>query len=317
MGAVLKRSVLAGWLLLAAASVVSCQRCSSEPGAPATPSAGSDSATAAPAPSAEAPELPEVKDAGPGRATAALRAAFAAYGIAFDPQVITRECKVDEDGASIDDMEDVADKYGLDARQIILPREHVLLPEASLLPGIVIVEVPGDEDALDFVLVWKVDGDRALVMDPVEGKRFVSRSELAKKIWVHEMSIAAEDWHAAETDARFQDALRARLGAIGVAADRARALVDRAAADPGSRGLGALDAAIRAIEGDAAKAAGDAGAFMTRALDCAIDKRCEGEPVAPAMWSARPAPKGADGVAEVTVKGAVMLTIAGKKAPSP
>ena len=298
---------------------MSCQRCSggSDPSAAASASASSS----APAPIAtagadDAPEVPEIKESGPGRATAALRAALRAYGIAFEAETIARECKVDEDGASIDDLEDVADKYGLAARQIIVPREHVLLPEAKLLPGVLIIEGAGDDDALDFVLVWKVDGDRALVMDPAAGKRWMLRSELAKRIWVHELTIAAEDWHAAETDPRYQEALGARMAAIGVASHEARALVDRAAADRASRGLGALDAAIRAIEA-AQRAGGGAAAALTKALDCTIDKRCEGDPVAPSRWSSEPRPKSADGTEQVLVRGAVMLTIAGKKEPAP
>src|SRR5689334_8644108 len=122
--------------LAAAASLVGCGRCG---GAPASTSgeaqatASADPAASA-APAGTSPEVPEVRDTGTGRATAALRAVLQAHGIAFDAAALERECKVDDDGASIDDLEDVADQYGLDVRQVIVPTEHALAPEAALLP---------------------------------------------------------------------------------------------------------------------------------------------------------------------------------------
>ena len=315
-------------LAIAALGVISCQRCGAgSEGAPASSSVPSASApTAAMTTSASAsaaapagPELPEVRDEGQGRATAALRAALTAHGITFDAETLARECKVDEDGASVDDLEDVAGKYGLDARQIIVPREHVLLPEAKLLPAIVILgREEDDPELLEFVLVWKIEGDRAQIMDPVAGRRWVARMDLEKRIDRHEMVIPAEDWHAAETDPRYGDALRARLGALGVAADQARALVDRATADRGSRGLSALDAALRKLESEPEKAGGDAAGFLGRSLDCALDKRCVGfEPITSELYSSEPARKGADGLPAMRVRGAVVLTIAGKKQDGP
>jgi len=311
-----------GFVALAAfAGVASCSRCGSSPQPSASPSASASASAPAPSASAAAPdlpELPEVKDTGTGRATAALRAALAAYGIPFDAAELEKACEVDEDGASIDDLEDVAnDKYGLEAAQIILPREHVLLAEPRTVPGIVIVEGADDPDTLDFVLVWKIDGDRVLVMDPVQGKGWVPRADLQRRIDVHEMVLPAEDWHAAEATPRFQEALRVRLVAAGLERDKAQALVDRAAADPASRALGALEAAARQLEADPAKAGGDARAFAAKAVDCALDAACADPPVPASFWSARPAPRSADGQAQVTVRGAVMLAIEGRKPPAP
>jgi hypothetical protein len=311
-----------GFVALAAlGGIASCARCGGPSGDAATTGAPAAGASAAPSASASAtaaaaePELPEVKDSGSGRATAALRAALQAYGIPFDAAKLEKECEVDEDGASIDDLEDVAaDTYGLDVTQIILPREHVLLADPKVVPGIVIAE--GPEDTLDFVLIWKIEGDRALIMDPIAGRSWVPRAELLKRLDVQDISLAAEDWHAAETAPRYLEALRARLAALGVAADKAQPVVDRAAADPGSRALGALDAATRQLEADPGKAGGDPAAFLARAVDCAREAACTDAPIPPAFWSARPAPKGDEGEARVQVRGAVVLAIAGKQPPA-
>jgi ATP-binding cassette subfamily B protein len=208
------------------------------------------------------------------------------------------------------------EKYGLDASQTILPAEHILLAEPKILPAIAIVDGPPGSDMIDFVLLWKVDGDRVQIMDPVLGRTWIPRADLAKRIYVHEMTIPAEDWHAAESQPSFQDAVRARLVARGLDREAAQALVARAAADPNSRALGVLEAATRQLESDPAAAGGDARAFVTTAVDCALDSACA-DPVPASFRSARPAPKDADGRAQVEVRGALLLVIAGRKPPSP
>ncbi|MFT3770662.1 MAG: cysteine peptidase family C39 domain-containing protein [Minicystis sp.] len=303
--------------LTAAASVASCARCgssaASSTGAAADAPAASGSAAAPPID----PDLPEIKDTGRGRATAALRALLTANGIAFDAATLERECKVDDDGASIDDLEDVAAKYGLDARQIILPPEHVLLPGAKLLPGILIVDGAGDDDASDFILVWRVDGDRVLVMDPADGRRWVSRAELLDAIHLHTMTVPEADWARTQTDPGFLDALRARLAAIGVDGDKAKGLVDKSVGAPTFRGVAALDAAVRQLEVDPQLAAGDPAGFLAKAYACSAEDQCAAgvDAIQESLWTARPAPKGSEG--QVEVHGAVLLAIAGKKAPSP
>lgn len=307
-------------LAVAIATIASCSRCGSAPGDASTgaPAASIDGpSSSASASAAAAPDLPEIKDTGPGRATAALRAALTAYGIPFDAATLERECEVDEDGASIDTLEDVAtDKYGLDATQAILPAEHLLLAESKAVPAIVIADGPPGSDMLDFVLVWKIEGDRALIMDPAQGRAWVPRAELAKRIEKDELTLPAEDWHAAESQPSFHDAVRARLVALGLDREAAQALVARAAADPASRALGALEAASRQLEADPAPAGGDARAFVTKVVDCALDAACTTEPVPASFYSARPAPKAADGRAQVQVRGALLLAISGRKTPS-
>jgi predicted double-glycine peptidase len=316
------------WVALAAlASAVGCGRCGASSGqssgaAPATsvegsaaPSAGTPGQAAPALPGAELPvaDVPEVRDTGTGRATAALRAVLQAYGIAFDAATLERECKVDDDGASVDDLEDVAVKYGLEAGSVIAPAEHVLLPEAKMLPAIVIVDTADDEE--EFVVAWRLDGDRVQVMDPREGRRWMDRAELQKQLYVHEMVMPAEEYQAAMAAPSFGDALRARMTALGGDAAAGQALFGKAAAVGGTRGLGALDAAIRLL------AVGTPGpetaALLPAAYACALEGHCEGvTPIAPKMWSVQPAPNGADGEAQVKVRGAVLLAIAGRAKPA-
>ena len=223
---------------------------------------------------------------------------------------------MDEDGASIDDLEDVADKYGLDAAQIIAPAEHVLLSEPRMLPAIVIVDGPDDDQ--DFVVAWRLDGDRVEIMSPIDGRSWVPRGELQKKLHVHQQAMPAESLRAAMGSLPFREALRARMEALGARRPVAQGLVDRAAADPGFRGLAALDAAIRQAEADPARAAGDVALRLAASFDCAFDGRCEGAaPIPAALFTAQPAPNGPDGEPRASVRGVVLLAIAGRLRPAP
>src|SRR5262249_31752908 len=79
-------------------------------------------------------------------------------------------------------------------------------------------------------------------------------------------------------------------------------LDQRAAADPGWRGLAALDASIRKIEGQ--PAGPGQGEKLSATFACAFEKKCEGtEPVPPALWWVQPAPNGEQGDAHVRVRG--------------
>jgi hypothetical protein len=297
--------------ILAAIAATGCSKCG---GGDQSTTGASPSASAPPAAAASAvqvpPEFPEVKDTGRGRATAALRSILGVHGIAFDAATLERECKVDDDGASIDDIEDVAVKYGLDAAQIVVPVEHVLLPEAKLLPAIVIVE--GAEENDEFVLAWRLDGERAYVMDPVEGRRAVDRNELTDSLSIVEVSIPAEKARSVLDSQLSQDALRARMVALGVPRDAADARLAKALGDPGWNGLAALDAAIRVLDGDPARPVPDAAARLDHALDCALQKRCEGaDPLPGELWTLQPGEKSG----EVLLRGAVLVTIPGRRAP--
>jgi hypothetical protein len=308
--------------LAAVTGLLGCQRCSSAPDRSGSPDPlASDAGSSSDAPSAtldasapEAADVPEILDTGRGSPTAALRAVLKAYGVAFDAAAIERECKVDDDGASLDDIEDVAVKYGIEAGTVIVPAEHVLLSQPKMLPAIVVLDEPDDEQ--QFVVAWRLDGDRVQIMDPREGRRWIPRAELQRRLHVYTTTMPLDEYRPAIGAPDFGDALQARMAALGADRSAARALLDRAAADPGWRGLGALDVAIRAMEADPPDAGADAR--LQALFLCASEKRCEGvSPVSPALWSVQPAPKGPDGEEQVQVRGAVLLAIDGPTKPAP
>src|SRR3989442_1807825 len=87
--------------------------------------------------------IPEVvqtsaMDCGP----ASLKCLLEGYGVHASYGRLREACQTDVDGTSIDTMEDVAVQLGLDAEQIVVPVDHVLLAGGSALPALGVVRVP-------------------------------------------------------------------------------------------------------------------------------------------------------------------------------
>ena len=115
-----------------------------------------------------APEVVQTSamDCGP----AALRCLLQGFGIAASYGRLREACQTDVDGTSIDTLEAVAGQLGLEAEQIMLPVDHVLLPEAQALPALVVVRHPNG--VTHFVVAWRRHGPVVQVMDPATGRRW-------------------------------------------------------------------------------------------------------------------------------------------------
>src|SRR5207249_3654850 len=87
-----------------------------------------------------APEVVQTSamDCGP----ATLKCLLEGFGIPISYGRLREACQTDVDGTSIDTLEEIATRLGLEAEQTMLPPDHVLLPEARALPAIVVVWLP-------------------------------------------------------------------------------------------------------------------------------------------------------------------------------
>src|SRR4030042_5541173 len=74
-------------------------------------------------------------DCGP----ATLKALLEGFGIPISYGRLREACQTDVDGTSIDTVEELAVQLGLHAEQIMLPADHIFVPEARALPAIVVV----------------------------------------------------------------------------------------------------------------------------------------------------------------------------------
>src|SRR5258708_32792503 len=99
-------------------------------------------------------------DCGP----ASLKCLLEGFGTPISYGRLREACQTDVDGTSIDTIEQTAVQLGLDAEQIMLPVEHILMSEAAALPAIVVGRRPGREST--FVVAWRCHGRLLQVMDP-------------------------------------------------------------------------------------------------------------------------------------------------------
>jgi len=120
-------------------------------------------------------------DCGP----ASLKALLDGFYIRTSYGRLREACQTDVDGTSIDTVEVVAEQLGLDAQQILLPLDHVLLREASTLPAIAVVR--SANGSAHFVVAWRCHGPLVQVMDPARGRLWMTR-----RAFLDHFSIAYE-----------------------------------------------------------------------------------------------------------------------------
>src|SRR5947207_6487421 len=91
-------------------------------------------------------------DCGP----ASLKCLLEGFHVPVSYGRLREACQTDVDGTSIDTLEDIAKQLGLGAEQIMVPLDHLLLPEAATLPAILVVRLP--TGFTHFVVVWRRHG---------------------------------------------------------------------------------------------------------------------------------------------------------------
>ena len=251
-------------------------------------------------------------DCGP----AALKSLLEGFGIRAHYGRLREACHTTVDGSSIDTLEELARMLGLDAAQMLLPVEHVLLRESETLPALVVTRLPSG--LTHFVVVWRVLGPWVQVMDPARGRRWMSKRDLLRDLYVHEMPAPAADFGAWTREPGFLDPLRRRLRRLGVR-DAGQRI---AAASVGEdwRPLCGLDACARATEqllsGKVVSRGRAARAFACLVAD--VNKGGASELVPETLWTARPAAEpDQDGRARLLVRGALALRVCGLSAEEP
>jgi ATP-binding cassette subfamily B protein len=223
-------------------------------------------------------------------------------------------CRTDVDGTSIDVMEEIANRLGLDAEQVMLPVDHLLLASSQALPAILVVRLPNG--FTHFVLVWRRHGPLVQVMDPALGRRWVSCRKLLEDVYVHSHQVSAAAWHAWALSDDFRVSLTERFDAIGCKHLFASLFGEAAAAD--WHALATLDAAIRLVtalvRGGGVRRGREAGNVLRAFLARAADKGSASTAIPEAYWSARPTPPAEDGEAQVQIRGAVLVRVSGVRA---
>ena len=234
-------------------------------------------------------------DCGP----ASLRSLLEGFGIHASYGRLREACQTDVDGTSIDTMEEVARRLGLDAEQIMLPRDHLLLPAAAALPAIVVVVLPSG--TTHFVVVWRRHGTLLQLMDPATGRRWVTCRRFLEEVYIGKTAVPAAAWRDWAGSQPSLEAMRHRLHTIGI---RGRCILDAALADATWRKLAAVDAGIRLM--DAMVASG--GLRRGREAQQLLERFLQDDKLIPAeYWSVR-----AQGELQLLLRGAVLVRVRGR-----
>jgi ABC-type bacteriocin/lantibiotic exporter with double-glycine peptidase domain len=152
-------------------------------------------------------------DCGP----ASLKALAGGFGRYLSYGRLREACQTDIDGTSIDMLEEVAHRLGLDVEQRMMPADLLLLGSSACVPAIVVVRLP--DGATHFVVLWRVHGSYLQVMDPAGGRVWVHRRRFLASLYVHEQTVRRAAWDEWSRSAAFTAGLRQRMRDLGVTAD--------------------------------------------------------------------------------------------------
>ncbi|MDQ2806272.1 MAG: cysteine peptidase family C39 domain-containing protein [Chloroflexota bacterium] len=245
-------------------------------------------------------------DCGP----AALKSLLEGFGIAVSYGRLREACQTAVDGTSIDTLETVAGQLGLVAEQIMVPADHLLLPAAAALPALVVLRLPNG--LTHFVVVWQRWGRFVQVMDPATGRRWLPARRLLDELHIHTQVVPAAAWREwAATDEALRP-LGRRLAATGVPAATVRDWLAQALADPGPQRLAGLDAATRMVTALVRSGGVRRGPEAVAVLE-RFRQAGSGDAIPSSYWSVQPAPPDADGDAQLSLRGAVLVRVRGRR----
>jgi len=251
-------------------------------------------------------------DCGP----ASLKCLLEGFNVPISYGRLREACQTDVDGTSIDMLEVVANQLGVETEQIMIPVDHVLLPEADVLPAMVVVRHA--DGATHFVVIWRRHGSWLQVMDPAIGRRWVNCQRFTEEIYHHVLPVPAIDWRDWAASNEFLKPLRQRLSLLGATKNNTTTLIDQALKDPGWLALAKLDASVRLVnsivEADGVKP-GKHAIKLVRTLLEQAGNESDGlfKTIPHSYWSVTPQKPEGDSEEQLLFKGAVLLQIRGKK----
>jgi len=252
-------------------------------------------------------------DCGP----AALKCLLEGFGTPVSYGRLREACQTDVDGTSIDTMEEIAVQLGLEAEQIMVPPDYVLLEETNALPAITVVALP--TGMTHFVLVWRKHGPLVQAMDPAAGRRWLSHERLLSSLHLHTQLAPLVDWKEWATSEKFLRPLRQKLSDLGCSNNQTSRLTEQAAASNDWRPLATLEASTRTVEAlvftRSLRHGSEAGNLVEKlfADSLATDDHSKASLIPSHFWSVKEAPSAEDGIPQIYFRGAVLVHASGRR----
>lgn len=246
-------------------------------------------------------------DCGP----AALKSLLDGFRIPVSYGRLREACHTDVDGTSIDALESLACELGLQAEQVMIPADHVLLGDDAGRAAIAVVA--GPLGSAHFVVAWRRHGPVVQVMDPARGRLWLPVRSFRKTLFAHSAIVPADEWRTWAGSDAFLKPLRLRLCHIGAASSAADRLLARAVEDPSWETMATLDASVRFITSLSDSRAVDRPTAL-RLLDQLLAEGLgrSGAPRIPdRYWSAQQAPAGKGSAGQLQLRGAVLVRVTG------
>lgn len=229
---------------------------------------------------------------------AAVATLLAGHGVSVSYERLRELCQTSVDGTSIDSLEVLCNRLGVDVCQHILPLDLAIDTMQGRYPLIAIVS--GDRPLPHYVTVWRRVGPYLQIMDPAGGRRWVHVRSFEKELYAHPFRLPTDEWRAWAGASSFRDAFERRARALLTPAT-ADAVIARAFNQTDPTEVATFDACLRLVH-RTSRAAGTkprswndellARALATPAKEAALPKK---------MWAFS-----AEGRTVLT-KGAVLL----------
>lgn len=221
-------------------------------------------------------------DCGP----AALTALLNGMGIPASYGRLREACQTDVDGTSIDTLEDLLGRFGLQAEQMIVPVDHILLDVGQNLPSIVVVRQ--GNGVPHFIVCWRQLGDSVQLMDPAGGRRWQRSDKFIEQLFVHTQVVPAKAVRSWLASAGFQRPLGVRMTLLGIDSAKQDALRQRAKSQKTLQAWALLDAAVRMVTDLVASSVLTKGEEAGRLLD-ALLAQADPAQIPESYWTVRSA----------------------------
>ncbi len=276
-----------------------------------------------------APEVVQTSamDCGP----AALKSLLDGFGIPVNYGRLREACQTSVDGTSINTIEDIAVQLGLEAEQIMIPADHLLLAESQSLPALVVVRLASG--LTHFLVIWGKVGNTLQLMDPATGRRWVSWQRFMNELYIHSFPVSAEAWREWAGSSGMLAPLNRRMLDLQIPSEVSDQLIERAVGDTGWFSVAVLDAAVRmttaVVRSGGLEAGSEAAGVLERffeqnlALGADVFSPASTEVTGNLLripliyWSVQPlSPPGQNPIAaeRLLLRGAVLIRVLGRRA---